>query len=306
MATKDFRLAYYSTLGVQTVDAKSALNTIFSTSPISSSQLRALCVSVRIPRMFRRHVWRSVLGLAPARQSDWAFEVEHKRDEAAALRRAARVLLRPLLAGEAEDALTPDEMCRMLLVQDAKGVLRTKNYTRTPHLYAIADCILEVCDGYDDDAYFIFRAFVQQLNVSMSADSINKRHYEQCAALESLLKIHSPSLLDRLLSINVLLDSLAPIWYSSFFSLVLPAHCLEGIWDAVIAGSWDLLDYLGLSLLLASKRKIEGMKNAQEFATYCLQIEDFVNVDAVAVTAIDLWEKKRIEEVRLTGKISVT
>ncbi|KAI9328510.1 hypothetical protein BDR26DRAFT_53046 [Obelidium mucronatum] len=275
--SKDFRKAYYSTLGVQTVEAKASLDAAFAVDPIDLPRLISICQAVRIPRMYRPLVWKSVLGVVPPAKETWGFGEETRFDQFEDLRRAAAVLF---LKDQTpcDDDFTADIM----------------KYERIRHLFSIADCILEICDGRDVDAYWIFRYFVVRMQVPLTA-TISKQHYSQCTALGELLKTHNPSLSNHLERIGVDLNVIAENWFSSFFALVLPAHCLEGIWDAVISGAWDILLYLGLSLLLASKRKIEGLRNPSEFTKFLLQIEDFVNVDAVSATAIDLWEKNRKE-----------
>lgn len=74
----------------------------------------------------------------------------------------------------------------------------------------------------------------------------------------------------------------------------------------MLGGGADILIFLALSLLIAAKRKIEAAKNNEEFGDVIrkvifisnntpahspLQLPDFVDLDAVAQTAIELWEK---------------
>jgi hypothetical protein len=47
---------------------------------------------------------------------------------------------------------------------------------------------------------------------------------------------------------------------------------LEGVWDILIGGAPEVLMYVGVSLLLASKRKIETMRTAEEFEYFLPQV----------------------------------
>ncbi|KAJ3023692.1 UNVERIFIED_CONTAM: TBC1 domain member 7 [Siphonaria sp. JEL0065] len=203
---KDFRKAYYGTLGVQTVEAKTSLDAAFSKDPIDIQALMRTCQAVRIPRMYRPLVWKAILGVVPPGKETWGFGEEGRFDQFEDLRRAAGVLF---LSQSADDGFTADIMLKMLLIHECKdGVFRAMKYERIPHLFSIADCILEVCDGRDVDAYWIFRFFVVKMGVSLTS-SISKRHYAQCTALGELLKVHNPEFLNHLIRIGVQLDVLA-------------------------------------------------------------------------------------------------
>ncbi|KAJ3065442.1 TBC1 domain member 7 [Podochytrium sp. JEL0797] len=221
----DFRRKYYSTLGVQTVDAKSSLDLCFSVDPIDFVRLQGICRSVKIPRMYRPLVWKTLLGVAPHRKELWGFMDAQRKDEFEDVRGAAAVLFSGNVR-DSMDTFTADDMVKMAMIHDSKGTFRARK----------------------------------------------SRHFTQCTHLGNLLKTHSPTLLAHLDSIRVDLSVFAQYWFSSFFSLVLPAHGLEGIWDAVISGAWEILDYLGLSLLLASRRKMEGFKSAPDLIMFLLEV----------------------------------
>ena len=58
----------------------------------------------------------------------------------------------------------------------------------------------------------------------------------------------------------------------SGFSNVLPFESLEGVWDIMIGGAPEVMTFVGLGLLLATKRKIEGMKTEADFNAFLLTV----------------------------------
>ncbi|KAJ3092910.1 TBC1 domain member 7 [Physocladia obscura] len=171
---KDFRAAYYGTLGVKTVAAKASLDAALggdSNSLVSVDLLKAVCRAAKIPRKYRSLVWKLVLGVTPPAKNAWNFVDEQQRQTHDDLVWAQHVLFP---AGSANNSDIPDVMIRMRSVHSssAPGLSLPRNYLRVPHLYCIADCILEVCDGIETDAYWIFKHFVDKMNVAPSIDRV--------------------------------------------------------------------------------------------------------------------------------------
>ncbi|KAJ3241814.1 TBC1 domain member 7 [Chytriomyces hyalinus] len=317
-SSKDFRKTYYSSLGVKTVEAKSLLDDVLSSASVDIGVLTHICQSVKIPRIYRPLVWKCLLGVVPLHTELWEFADMQNKEKFQDLRRAAHVLFpgpgkRQVFPGlqcarnpialissttrsrEVSDYLDADEMIRMLMLQErlALGPVRFRKYDRPQCLYAIADCILEICDGHEADAFWIFKMFIAKLEVTQDPNAFALK---KSNALLDLLRTHNQPLADHLHSIGVRSDCLAG-WYLSYYANVMPAHCIEGIWDATISGDGELLDYLGLSILVACKRRIEACRSKQDFVRFLPQIQDSVNVDAVAVTAVSVWEKERSARV---------
>ncbi|KAJ3246537.1 TBC1 domain member 7 [Chytriomyces hyalinus] len=297
MNSKDFRKTYYSSLGVKTVEAKSLLDEVLSGTNVDIGVLTHICQSVKIPRIYRPLVWKCLLGVVPLHTELWEFVDTQNKEKFQDLRRAAHVLFpgKGKRSRDVGDYLDADEMIRMLMLQErlALGPIRFQKYDRPQYLYAIADCILEICDGHEADAFWIFKMFIAKLDVTQDPSGYALK---KSGVLLDLLRTHNQPLADHLNSIGVRKDCLTG-WYLSYYANVMPAHCIEGIWDATISGDGELLDYLGLSILVACKRRIESCRSEQDFLRLLPQIQDSVNVDAVAVTAVSVWEKERSARV---------
>ncbi|KAJ3103415.1 hypothetical protein HDU97_010161 [Phlyctochytrium planicorne] len=60
-------------------------------------------------------------------------------------------------------------------------------------------------------------------------------------------------------------------------------------------GATDILPFVALSFLLASKKWIMEVKSEDAFLRFLDKIENYVNLEAVGSTAIDIWEKPILE-----------
>jgi hypothetical protein len=65
----------------------------------------------------------------------------------------------------------------------------------------------------------------------------------------------------------------------------------------LIAGESDVLTHVGLSLLLATKRRIMGLHDKHQFTELVQNIRQYVDPDAVANTAVGLWEKPFLDQM---------
>lgn len=150
--------------------------------------------------------------------------------------------------------------------------------------YSLAQAFLELCDDHEPTAYWLYAAFVSRFHV-LQKDA-KQLSDTTATALTSLLKSHQKSLADHLTKLNVDLAVVCQSWLQTLYAGVLPPDCLTGyigpflliaiwqfiysthpktsIYDVLIGGAPAILAYVGLSLLLACRRKLETAKNVKE------------------------------------------
>ncbi|KAJ3169865.1 TBC1 domain member 7 [Geranomyces variabilis] len=331
MASANFRKAYYSSLGVQVVEVKPSLETALQGDILDIERLNKLCLWVRIPHSYRPLVWKVLLGTNSLAKEVWPFVDQQREAQFEDLKRCVQVLLQRRADGgkpnppfSSSDDLTADMMVYMLLVQLDTGrsprrLASTLSSSSLPqsfsHLRALANTMLEVCDTSESDAYWLFESFVRRYNVSFSdappatlpqpqkqRQKLSQQHAVEAeriateiGAMQNLLRTHNAPLLAHMLSFGQGLEVYCYSWFRTYFASAVPPHCLEGIWDIFIGGAPGILSYLGLSLLLACKRKIEAVRSSRDLVKLFDQVERWVDMDAVANTAIDLWERPVLE-----------
>ncbi|KAI8917292.1 hypothetical protein DFJ77DRAFT_459852 [Powellomyces hirtus] len=307
MASANFRKTYFGSLGLQVVQAKPSLETALQGDILDIERLNKLCLWVRIPHAYRPLVWKVLLGTISLAKEVWPFVDAQREEQFQDLKQCVAVLSRPSSATRPDDNLTASTMVYMLLIQlDTRSPHHlSQAFTPTSlpslsHLHALANMMLEVCDTSESDAYWLFESFVLKYNVSLpghgpAIDAERERIMTEMGALQNLLKAQNAPLLNHILSFGNCLDVYCYSWFRTYFANVLPPQSLEGIWDIFIGGAPGIFPYLGLSLLLACKRKIEAVRSATELVYLFTNVERVVDMDAVANTAIDLWERPVLE-----------
>ncbi|TPX57940.1 hypothetical protein SpCBS45565_g06594 [Spizellomyces sp. 'palustris'] len=303
----NFRKAYYSSLGVQVVEVKPSLESALQGDILDVERLNKLCLWVRIPHAYRPLVWKVILGTLPLSKDVWPFVEEQRAEQYRDLKECVKYL------GGRDKELTPNVMVGMLLVQSdtrpphklAEG-FSASSFGNLSHLHGIANTMLEICDGNEPDAFWLFDGFVRRFHISVLEESNEKDGREEerirteICVLANLLKTQNERLLDHILSFGSGLDHYC---HRQVVSNVLykcaPARLsrgvTSGIWDILLGGAPAILPYLGLSLLLACKRKIETTRTSTELMKLLQQLDRYVDMDAVASTAIDLWERPILE-----------
>jgi hypothetical protein len=103
--------------------------------------------------------------------------------------------------------------------------------------------------------------------------------------------------------VRILLTPTHLRWFNSAFAVILPSHCLEGIWDIVLGGG-DIFPYVALSLILACRRKVE--QDARLASDVRRIVEEYPNIDAIAATAIELWETPILNNKAYVNKVRMS
>ncbi|KAJ3056520.1 TBC1 domain member 7 [Rhizophlyctis rosea] len=159
--------------------------------------------------------------------------------------------------------------------------------------HSLAQAFLELCDDHEPTAFWLYTSFLTRFQVFHPEST--QLLDTTATALTSLLNSHQKPLADHLAKLNVDLAVVCQSWFQTLFAGVLPPDCLTGIYDVLIGGAPAILAYTGLSLLLACRRKLESTRSAKEVQDVLDKISNYVDVDAVARTAIDMWERPILE-----------
>ncbi|KAJ1343662.1 hypothetical protein BSLG_001810 [Batrachochytrium salamandrivorans] len=315
--TTNFRKAYYSSLGVKTVEVKPSVENVLQGKFLSIDRLNKLCLWIRIPHFYRPVVWKLLLGVTSVHKEAWSFIAQQRQEHFEDLKEAVFLLTGKSIDGM-DDDLTPLLLAQMVLLELTHDTPHTVTQASTfvlirmlesieppAHLMGLAHAFLEISDASDHDAFWICLHFIKKLRIDIfevpevnsescipsnthvsSASTANYRygagaytaHLQSTAPEKTLLVPAGQAFTNDIKSdIETLIH-------------LLGLHNAEGVWDIVIGGAPGILPYLGLCLLLCSGRKIEACRSSQEFILLISQIEKFVDVDSVANMSIDLWK----------------
>lgn len=68
---RNFRQTYYSSLGVQSVEAKPTLESALAGSLLDVEKINKVCLWIRVPHIYRPTVWKILLGVLPVSKPAW-------------------------------------------------------------------------------------------------------------------------------------------------------------------------------------------------------------------------------------------
>ncbi|OAJ39859.1 hypothetical protein BDEG_23663 [Batrachochytrium dendrobatidis JEL423] len=290
----NFRKAYYSSLGVKTLEVKPSVENALQGKLLSIDRLNKLCLWIRIPHFYRPVVWKLLLGVTPVHKEAWGFVAEQRQQHFEILKESVLLLTRQI-----DEDLTPLLLAQMIQLELIQDTPRTISQTITneeppEHLLAISAAFLEISDSSDQDAFWICLHFIKKMHIDISKSPKSGSQYLKTAF------IGNNPVADLIAkSAAVYPGPEQPLLVSADQNqLFVGCHQIrESVWDIVIGGAPGILPYLGLCLLLSARRKIEACRSAKEFAALIPQISKFVDVDSVANMSIDMWEIPVLERM---------
>ncbi|KAH9267189.1 hypothetical protein BASA83_010103 [Batrachochytrium salamandrivorans] len=124
--TTNFRKAYYSSLGVKTVEVKPSVENVLQGKFLSIDRLNKLCLWIRIPHFYRPVVWKLLLGMQLpfttthmgyfCSQEAWSFIAQQRQEHFEDLKEAVFLLTGKSIDGM-DDDLTPLLLAQMVLLE---------------------------------------------------------------------------------------------------------------------------------------------------------------------------------------------
>lgn len=269
----NFRKNYYSTLGVRTVEVQSSLSIALNEEPLNLVKLQKLCLWVRIPHSHRLILWKVLLKIFSTYKSSWNLYTDY-----------SHVLntLQKLYQDNSDELLVKAILLETTEAKDPLKLSQALDQSPLHYLYLARAFIGMATDI--TEAFLLFRGFVSRQTTTVEKHMVD---------LLELVKVHDLSLY-QVLKVRKLDKCF--MWFKSFFSNVLPVLTLEGIWDIVIAGEDSVLGFVGLSCLLSVKKRIL-VSDQGEFDDLIDNISQYIDADAVANTAVNLWERPILDRM---------
>lgn len=273
----NFRKTYYSTLGVKSVEVQSSLSIALNEEPLNLLKLQKLCLWVRIPHSHRLIVWKVLLNICSNYKNSWKFKVL-EQDSLEIL----ETLVRLYNTTDQDELLVKGVLLEITHCKDPLQFKKALDHT-PQHLMYLSRAFLGISNDLTE-AFLLFRGFITSQNIDLNVQIQN---------LLQLVKIHDFSLYQVLIGFKL---EKCYMWFKTFYANVLPVPTIEGIWDIVIAGQDSVLGYVGLSCFLSVKKRILKVDQV-EFDDLLDNIRDYIDADAVANTAVNLWERPILDRM---------
>ncbi|KAK2144100.1 hypothetical protein LSH36_785g01048 [Paralvinella palmiformis] len=79
-------------------------------------------------------------------------------------------------------------------------------------------------------------------------------------------------------------------WFMSCFAGTLPESAFERICDRVIAGTYQLLVFVGISVLIALRHRLLSKNNTEDIIKYLEKLPE-ESGDVIIMKALEIWQK---------------
>lgn len=193
--TKNFRQGYYSSLGVKAVEIQPSLTNAFQHETLKLSQLKKLCLWVRIPHLYRPLVWKVILGTLPLIKSTWPFVSSQQTQEFELIVKALGFMIR---SEKMSPTLLVQCVLLTLLPNTFPQILLTKiKQSPSDRLLHLAKAFLEI-SASDLEAFLLFRSFIDKFQVPLDTEKSSLTVRKELESMRELLQHHDPSILERL------------------------------------------------------------------------------------------------------------
>ncbi|XP_023011491.2 TBC1 domain family member 7 [Leptinotarsa decemlineata] len=279
MATdeRNFRSAYYEKVGFRSVEEKKSLEILLKEKPLDRGKLKQFCLRFSLPATYRSLVWKLLLGVVPVHIDCHTFIMDQRKQEYQDLYRALNVM-------RIIDANTPKpQIFFAMWMLQAGNFSLDKNLVSEKGFIPIAQSFMQFVDD-DSDVYWLSKNFYD--NVCKFESEIPKlieRSY-------SLLEKEDSTYYKHLLKEGILDNLPLAKWFDCCFAGILNDNALAKIWDKLCGGSYKILVYVVVTLLINMKLRILKCNNFAGVLQYIKNIPE-ETADIIVNKSIEMWQQ---------------
>ncbi|XP_003386738.1 PREDICTED: TBC1 domain family member 7-like [Amphimedon queenslandica] len=290
---KNFRSAYYETLGFRENEKSiSQLENQLKADLIDLPRLKAFCLKNSLPALYRPLVWKILLGAVPCHQDPETqkYVRDQKIEQFQDLKHSLSVLNAVHIPPPASYRVTGgspispiENLVYMYGLEKGRFSEIKRDSSLRKSLHDVAKVFLDCIDGDEMEIYFCFLGFTAIIN------SIREHTKEMLEELMSYLIQKENVLYCHLSTLGVLQQIPCKRWFFECFLNEFPLPEIEIIWDRLIGGSYSVLIYIAISLILHRKRALLMSKSIVQ----ALKLFDqLLGSDASIVLkqGLELWE----------------
>lgn len=278
---RNFRSSYYEKVGFRSVEEKKSLEILLKDKPLDKVKLRQFCLRFTVPGIYRNLVWKILLGVVPIHVDSHAFVMCQRQQEYTDLLRALQVM-----RIASEQTLKPHLFLLMWLLETRKlkfdWNLQIDNELNR-HLASISHSLLDLLDD-DVDAYWISKGFF---------NCVTKFHPD----IPNLVKYTKTVLEKEDLALSGYLTStgafdVLPLrrWLCSCYAGVLSETALAKVWDKIVGGSYKILVFVGVVLLITLRRLLLKELTAEKIVGNLVQISEETS-EVIVNKGIEMWQQ---------------
>lgn len=291
MAGKNFRSLYYTQLGFRSVEEKKELEHLLNHEPIDKLKLSSFTQQFTIPAVWRLFVWKVLLNIIPPYKDSVEYVWHHRQGQFHDLEDA--LVAMEIVTKTTSNGDLHKKLVFMYLLENGMLSASKKNHSKkdSKRVDILSSICRVVCEIVDDEveAYWVATRFFQKQFVMVE-------HYRKYPDFVlTCLKAEDVSLHDHLQSLQVLKMIPYANWFENCCAQMLAAesHCLERIWDKIIAGSSHILVCVCVSWLLTCSTILTKSQSTEAVLKILNSPVPAVKCRTVVDKTLELWDANK-------------
>ncbi|KAK3611874.1 hypothetical protein CHS0354_021307 [Potamilus streckersoni] len=280
---RNFRTYYYEKFGFHGVEEKKSIEILLKEHPLDVEKLRLFCLRYPIPTQYRIYLWKVILGILSANQDRHDFMIRQRTTQYQDLFHALQVLHRIN-----DSTPLPEVFLRMYLIEEGMLPFEEQGMMTMPNNRIYLSLASVMCGLVEDqvDMYWITNRFYRLLITHKDTLLILPEKVDPCLKKEDTdLKLWSHIQKHQLLSSLPL-----STWFQQCYAGILPETSVERVLDKVAGGSFIILVYVAVAMILTLRRPLLSIMAKEDMLTYLTKIHEDSG-DIIVNKAIDLWQK---------------
>ncbi|XP_040209674.1 TBC1 domain family member 7 [Rana temporaria] len=278
---RNFRSVYYEKVGFRGVEEKKSLEILLKDDRLDIEKLCTFSQRFPLPSMYRILVWKVLLGILPPHQETHPEVMVHRKEQFYDVHHALQVM-------RFINDTTPQTEVFLRMHQLETGKLsRSQTYLLEPEdefFLAIANMMEEMVDD-EVDCYWLTKNFVHHLDTKFRDSQVAMQK-----GFEHYLNLEDSRLVAHLKACNALEKLPYDLWFRKCFASCLPASSLQRVWDKLVSGSYKILVFVAVEIVLTFKMKVTTLNKSDSINEFLEKIPED-NTDQIVNKAIDLWHK---------------
>ncbi|KAJ8936963.1 hypothetical protein NQ318_015626 [Aromia moschata] len=272
---RNFRSAYYEKVGFRSVEEKKSLEILLKEKPLDRGKLKQFCLRFCVPVAYRNLIWKLLLGVVPAHMECHSFVMDQRRQEYNDLLHALHIL-------RVLDANTPKPQMFFWM-----WLLQTSDFTYDTMIeekgfIPIVQSLVQVFDDDTDVYWLATKIYNNVVKFEVDIPKLTECFY-------NLLEKEDVVLFKHLQKSGILENLPVAKWFDCCFAGVLNETALGKIWDKLCAGSYKILVYVIVALLMNLKHRLLKCTDINGFMQ-CIKNIPEETADVIANKSIDMWQ----------------
>lgn len=272
----------FGRVGLRVVEYKKALETLLKDDTICEKKLIEYCSFHPLPLMYRILIWKILLHILPVHQQSHKFVMQQRKEQYDDLYHALTVVRKI-------DKKSTMQQIYLKAYLLETGQIGVAFYHEKWHelFLALASSVTRITDDAVDGYWLSVRIFQK---ISRYFEKDDEREVELYNTFTSVLSKECPKLYQHLTDVQAINCLPYKKWFLRCYSGTLePEGGLERVWDVMLSGSFAVLAYVAVNIVVYLERKLLQLQNIGAIQDVMSEPYSEDVGEVIACKGVDLW-----------------